>query len=456
MLNSLPIAIIGAGPVGLAAAAHLIQRGENPIILEMGDTIGANMRQWAHVRMFSPWRYVVDSAAVALLEESGWQMPDGEGIPTGGELIDNYLMPLVNLPAFKDRIQLGAKVAAVSRQGKDKLKSANRDERPFVLQVQYRNGNEERLLARAVIDASGTWHQPNPVGGDGLPALGEAKNQNAIYYGIPNLGQDVKRYGNQRVLVVGGGHSAINSLINLVRIQEQFSQTQILWALRSTNLNRIYGGGENDELPARGKLGQEIKSLVESGKIRILAPLSIESIEKSATGLRITGETGTTQIQVEVDQIIANTGARPDLNMIRELRIAVHESLEAVPSIAPLIDPNLHSCGTVPPHGEAELRQPESNFYIVGMKSYGRAPTFLLLTGYEQVRSVAAALVGDWESARDVQLVLPETGVCSSDDGCCSVPSIADATPVVNLISLNTIPVGVAPKPVIAGNNCCS
>ena len=47
------------------------------------------------------------------------------------------------------------------------------------------------------------------------------------------------------------------------------------------------------------------------------------------------------------------------------------------------------------------------------MKSYGRAPTFLLRTGYEQVRSVAAALAGDWEAARQVELVLPETGVCN-------------------------------------------
>ena len=51
------------------------------------------------------------------------------------------------------------------------------------------------------------------------------------------------------------------------------------------------------------------------------------------------------------------------------------------------------------------------------MKSYGRAPTFLLATGYEQVRSIAAALAGDWTAARDVQLDLPETGVCSTTLG---------------------------------------
>jgi hypothetical protein len=80
-----------------------------------------------------------------------------------------------------------------------------------------------------------------------------------------------------------------------------------------------------------------------------------------------------------------------------------------------LIDPNLHSCGTVRPHGVVELRQPETDFYIVGMKSYGRAPTFLMATGYEQVRSVAAELAGDHAAARDVRLKLPETGVCKTD-----------------------------------------
>ena len=94
--------------------------------------------------------------------------------------------------------------------------------------------------------------------------------------------------------------------------------------------------------------------------------------------------------------------------------------------------------------GEAELRHPEANFYIVGMKSYGRAPTFLLATGYEQVRSVVAALVGDWDAARDVQLCLPETGVCSTDfadegDSCCATPAAS--------INLNAIGVNGALLP---------
>ena len=116
---------------------------------------------------------------------------------------------------------------------------------------------------------------------------------------------------------------------------------------------------------------------------------------------------------VIADELIVATGFRPDLSFLRELRIALDPALECPPALAPLIDPNEHSCGTVRPHGARELAQPEPGFYLAGMKSYGRAPTFLMLTGYEQVRSIVADIAGDHEAARRVQLVLPETGVCS-------------------------------------------
>ncbi|MDQ7864670.1 hypothetical protein RCO48_36945 [Peribacillus frigoritolerans] len=108
-----------------------------------------------------------------------------------------------------------------------------------------------------------------------------------------------------------------------------------------------------------------------------------------------------------------STGFRPDTSFLNEVRINLDSAVESINALAPLIDPNIHSCGTVRPHGEQELRHPEKNFYIVGMKSYGRAPTFLLATGYEQVRSVVAYLTGDVEGAKEVRLQLPETGVCS-------------------------------------------
>lgn len=132
-----------------------------------------------------------------------------------------------------------------------------------------------------------------------------------------------------------------------------------------------------------------------------------------------------------IDTIIAATGQRPDLSTTRELRLELDPWLESAKQIGPLIDPNEHSCGTVRPHGAIELAHPEPDFYVIGSKSYGRAPTFLLATGYEQARSVVAMLAGDREAATRVELDLPETGVCSinREDGgesCCAIPA-ADA-----------------------------
>lgn len=106
------------------------------------------------------------------------------------------------------------------------------------------------------------------------------------------------------------------------------------------------------------------------------------------------------------------TGQRPDLAITSELRVKLDPGLESTEALGPLIDPNVHSCGTVRPHGHRELAHPEPGFYTIGVKSYGRAPTFLMATGYEQARSVVAALAGDLQAAGRVELDLPETGVC--------------------------------------------
>ena len=438
----LPVAVIGAGFVGLAAVAHLIERGETPIIFEAGNEIGANVRDWGHVRMFSPWEFTVDQASVRLLEAHGWEMPPLNDLPTGKALVERYLKPFSELPEVQKHIYLNARVVAVSRRSIDKMKDAGREDTPFVLHVVYGDGNEALIEARAVIDASGTWHTPNPLGSGGLSAIGEKQQSQRIFYGIPDvLNSQCARYANKRVLVVGSGHSAINALLELAQLKQGFGQTEIFWAMRGTNLGRVYGGGEDDALPARGRLGTRIRAHVDAGAIQIVSPFRVHEMTATAGGINVIGETLDGLRTVQVDEIIGTAGARPDLDMLRELRLELDPALESVRQLGPMIDPNIHSCGTVRPHGEAELRQPEKDFYIVGMKSYGRAPTFLLATGYEQVRSVVAALVGDWEVACDVQLNLPETGVCSTDlagegAGCCGTGS---SQPV--LLSLSDIPV---------------
>jgi thioredoxin reductase len=409
---SLPVVVIGAGPTGLAAAAHLLSRGETPLVVEAGDSVGASILKWAHVRVFSPWQYNTDRVASSLLEASGWTPPPGDALPTGRELVERYLQPLAELPQVAPHLRLNTRVISVARQGFDKMKTPGREQAPFVLQVS-RSGIEEEILARAVIDASGTYSKPNPLGGNGVPALGEQANADRIVYGIPDvLGPDRDRYAGRRVMVVGSGHSAFNALLDLGRLAEQAPEARITWVVRRADLRQLFGGEANDMLPARGTLGTMVRRMVEAGSLTFVPGFKINKLARTSAGIVVSS---LERDLPPVDEIIGATGFRPDLSLLSELRLELDPSVEAPAALAPLIDPNLHSCGSVPPHGEAELRHPEAGFYVVGMKSYGRAPTFLMLTGYEQVRSVVAAIAGDVEAARNVELVLPETGVCSTD-----------------------------------------
>lgn len=421
--QSLPVAVIGAGPIGLAAAAHLLSRGLTPLVLEAGASPGSSILSWGHVRVFSPWKYMVDDVARQLLEAHGWTMPDEEALPTGHEIAGDYLAPLAALPPLSPHIRYGHRVTAVSRLGFDKVRSVGRDEAPFELVARTSDGAEMRLHARAVIDASGTFTTPNPMGAGGLHIEGEIDSADRIFHGIPDvLGRLRARYAGRHTLVLGSGHSAFNALLDLAWLKTEAPDTRITWALRRSEVGLLFGGGTKDALPARGSLGAKLRQLVEIGVIEMVTGFRARRIISRVDGALIHGGE---QVIGPVDEIVVAAGFRPDLDMLREVRLALDPALEAPVRLAPLIDPNVHSCGTVYPHGYAELQHPESDFFIVGMKSYGRAPTFLMLTGYEQVRSVVSALAGDLESAGNVQLVLPETGVCSTDSAgasaCCSI-----------------------------------
>jgi hypothetical protein len=260
--NHLPVAVIGAGPVGLAAAAHLAVRGIEPVIFESGDSVGASVREWGHVRVFSPWEYNVDPVAADLLERAGWVAPPADAYPTGDEIVDRYLEPLADVPGIAESLHLRARVVAVTRLGVDKLKDAGRDAAPYQLIVEQ-DGEERRYLARAVIDASGTWTRPNPIGAAGVPAAGEREHAGRIAYGIPDvLGSARERYAGRRVLVVGSGHSAFNAILDLVTLRDSEPATEIVWAIRGDAPDRSYGGGGDDQLPARGALGAMVRGLV--------------------------------------------------------------------------------------------------------------------------------------------------------------------------------------------------
>jgi thioredoxin reductase len=430
MSETKTVAIIGAGPVGLAAASHVLERGLRPIVLEAGENVGHAVREWSHVQLFSPWEYNIDRAAERLLSPTGWNSPDPQQYPTGAELVERYLEPLAEKTSLAQHIQTRSRVTGISRTGFDKLKSKGRETAPF--EIRYQNGQGPKVVsANAIIDASGTWHSPNPAGANGLPAIGERQATARIAYGMPDvLGKERSRYAGKTVAVLGAGHSAIGTLIDLARLTEQSPETKAVWLLRGNDPAKAFGGGANDKLVARGELGAAFAALVAAGHIRLETGFGVSDIVAEGPRLLLGSGMNGDRRQVPVDELIVATGFRPDLDFVRELRIQLDNAVECPVALAPLIDPNEHSCGTVRPHGALELAQPEPGFYFAGMKSYGRAPTFLMLTGYEQVRSIAADIAGDHEAAARVELVLPETGVCSRSAApgasqCCGGPAPA-------------------------------
>lgn len=423
-LATLPVAIVGAGPIGLAAAAHLVERGIDFVVLEAGGEVAASVRAWGHTRLFSPWRHLVDPASRRLLEARGWEHPDPDRAPLGGELVDDYLVPLAALEQLAPRIRYGVEVIGVAREGMDRTRTGGRAGVPFVVRVRDSDGTVDELAARAVIDASGTYTSPNPLSSSGLELLGMGEIADRVTDALPDvLGRDRERFAGRHTTVVGAGHSAANTLLALVELAREVPSTSVTWLIRNAQAVRV-STSEDDELADRARLGSRVDRAVAEGAITVVDGFEIIRARRSGDVVELVGHRRGDVVTHTTHLVVNATGFRPDLDMLREIRLELDEIVEAPKRLAPLIDPNVHTCGTVEPHGFRELTHPEPGFFIVGMKSYGRAPTFLLATGYEQVRSVTAWIAGDGASAADVKLTLPATGVCSTDlgsgGGCCS------------------------------------
>lgn len=404
-ISSLPVAIIGGGPIGLAAAAHLVQRHQPFILFEAGNHVGTSFLDYGHVRLFSPWEYNLDPASKTFLLEAGWSEPVAKRLPYARDIVNEYLKPLSELPKFKPYIHLSSEVIAVGREDIDKRKSAKRNETPFVLHVKS-NGKIEEFRARAIIDASGTWQQQNPIVSSGYHLSSELEASSQIFYGIPDvLKKDKERYLGKRTVVVGSGHSAINVLINLGKLKQEDPSTSIVWILRKQHVAEAFGTPK-DKILGRFQLGESIQRLVNDGDVEVFTPFQIKDIKRSShLSMDIIGVMdGNEKVIPQINEIISNTGSRPNFNFLREIRYSHDAAIECASRLAEIIYPKK---GIVPPHGEEYLRQPEKDFYIIGAKSFGRASTFFLTTGYEQARSVVSYLTGDMDAAKEIEITLP-------------------------------------------------
>ncbi|WP_370692417.1 FAD-dependent oxidoreductase [Curtobacterium sp. MCBA15_012] len=334
-LTGLPVTVIGAGPVGLAATAHLHEQGLPVVVYEAGDQVGTSVRAWGHTRLFSPWRYVIDDAARRLLEPTGWTEPRRSSLPTGHDLVAQYLEPLAQTPELAAVLRYGVRVDAVSRQGMDRTRSTGRADTPFLLRLHTADGVED-VTARAVVDTSGTYTSPNPLTAAGLAPAADLGDR--AMHALPDvLGVDRDRFAGKRVLVVGAGHSAANTLIKLAALAKDEPGTTLLWAIRNAGTARL-GADAADGLAARGQLGSNVHGLVESGRIERLASFEIDDVSAEGDLVTVTGRRAGEAFAVAVDVIVNATGFRPNLDMLREIRLGLDDIVEAPRALAPLIE----------------------------------------------------------------------------------------------------------------------
>ena len=399
------LAVIGAGPIGLEAAFAALDADFDVHVFERGE-VAAHAVAWGHVRMFTPWKMNVGPATRRHLEASGWVAPPGDELPTGLELAERALQPAGRLPEIAARIHANAQVVHVSRRGllKGDGPAARRREQPFRLLVRDGGGRESYLHAFAVIDASGTYGQPNRAGSGGIPARQELYVAPQLSYHVDDvLGLRRERYAGKRTMVIGAGMSAATVVRDLARLASEAEGTSVAWVTRKAR-EALYPPHADDPLQARAELIADARALLAGANPAVthIGGATVEGFEfNSAThryrvALALAGDAALLE---EVDQVIVNTGFGPDDSLYRELQ--VHECYESrgPMKLAATLQGAGSDCLEMPVAGIDALRNPEPDFYIAGAKSYGKNPAFLLETGFAQVREIVAQLAKDCANA---------------------------------------------------------
>ena len=398
-------AVLGAGPIGLEAALYAATLGMDVTVYEQGEEIAANVRDWGHVTMFSPFGMNCSSLGAGLLAKAGHALPEVEAYQSGTEYVETYLRLLAELTLLAGRIRFGARVVSVGKDGLakgDLIGQKARLEKPFRLFVQGPDGTERIYRADIVLDCTGMYDNPNWLGNGGIPALGERELRKRISYRLPDvLGDEREAYAGMTTLLVGDGHSAATALLGLLELARQAPGTRIVW-LTNHDHDPLLPVVPEDSLPRRASLIEQANRFAAEGDAnldRILGGL-VEEIEAVPDGrFRVRIATDPPH-EIAVDRIVANVGFSPDNSLYRELQVHECYASRGPMNLAAALlaaGGGGADCLAAAPLGAATLQNPEPGFFLLGSKSYGKGFNFLLRTGLEQIRDVFTLITNQTE-----------------------------------------------------------
>ena len=389
------VAIVGAGPSGLEAALACVDSGRPFTVYEASPRVAGNVRAWGHVALFTPWDMVVSPRMARHLDAAGLEVPSGDGVPTGAELVERLLDPVATLPSLASHVRLGARVVTIGRQGlrkHEEIATSERGNRPFRLLIDTPAG-EEVATAEVVLDCTGTYHNANPLGDGGIPAPGERALGGDIVRQLPDFEAEADRWTGRRVLLAGAGASAQTAARSLAALVEDDDSGEVVWVVRDES--PTWGAVADDPLPARASLVAEAERLAAGGhpRVTVHTGVEVERLERRNGRIGVTLRNGGDPEEVVVDRVLALTGYVGDHDLYRQLQ--VHECYATAAPIelsAALLGSAAGDCLDQVSHGPDVLRNPEPNFFILGMKSYGRVNQYLMRIGWEQVDDVFSLL----------------------------------------------------------------
>jgi len=396
------IIIIGAGPIGLETALYARYLGYQVTLIEKGE-VCQHVLQWQHISMFSPFG---DNSSTLGRAAIAGQSPEHpldtlDQLQTGAQWFKNYLEPLSHTDLIDDHIRTNTKVLSVSRSWLIKTDLADQQSRVAdTFRVLIQDGKQETVMtADIVIDTSGVLGQPNPIGAGGGTAIGEI-NCHTQFHRLSPTAEHAATLTNQRILVVGSGHTAAHTLVNLTQTRSTADAT-ITWITRNSNQLGIATIAD-DPLSNRRDLVQQANQTPSNKQVTRIAGTSIHRITQQDAGTfevelhqHDDGENDGTSITLVVDQIFAHTGFQPDNSIFRELQVHLCYATEGpIKLAAKLLDHGSEDCLDQSPVYATDLINPEPNFYVLGVKSYGRNSNFLFSVGLQQIKQLFQ-IIGD-------------------------------------------------------------